>query len=242
MTKPIKVLIVDDERYSREELSHLLSTYTTIRIVGEADSGDQCITKALELQPDVIFLDIEMPKRNGMDTANMLKELKKTPLIVFATAYPNFAVEAFRQEAVDYLVKPFDPQELDETVHRLERYLLTDREENAGPTPFKLAIEGEEIIYINPNDILFIYRDNRVTKIALTGEEFETKTPLKELEARLKEYSFFRTHKSYLVNLNHVSRLIPWFNGAYHLEMEGTKEMLSVSRNYVKALRAELEL
>ncbi|QDP40952.1 LytR/AlgR family response regulator transcription factor [Radiobacillus deserti] len=242
MRSTISVLIVDDERYSREELSHLLSTYPPIRIVGEAESGDQCITKAIELQPDVIFLDIEMPKRNGMDTASMLKELKKTPLIVFATAYPDFAVEAFRQEAVDYLVKPFDPQELDETVQRLERYLLSKQEELAGQTPFKLAIEGEEIVYLNPHNILFIYRDNRVSKIVVAGKEYETKTPLKELEARLKEYSFFRIHKSYLVNLNHVSRLIPWFNGAYQLEMDGTEELLSVSRNYVKALRAQLEL
>ncbi|MBM7661478.1 two-component system response regulator LytT [Bacillus mesophilus] len=242
----IKVLIVDDERYSRDELKHLLSEYPTIEIIGEAESGDQAVMKALQLQPDVVFLDIEMPKLNGMEVARSLKELKKTPLIVFATAYPNFAVEAFRHQAVDYLVKPFDESQLKETVARLKR-LLVEHEpkklEKTASISARLALEEDDgIIYVNPKDILYLYRDERETKIVLKDKEYHSKLSLKDFEERLEHLSFYRIHKSYLVNLDHVSRLIPWFNGAYQLEVSGMKENLSVSRNYVKGLRALLEL
>jgi two-component system response regulator LytT len=242
MKRTIKVLIVDDERYSRDEMKHLLNEHEHIEVAGEADSGENCITKALQIQPDVVFLDIDMPKLNGMEAAAMLKALKKVPLLVFATAYPHFAAEAFRHEAVDYLVKPFDEERVRETVSRLEKLLLNQKQEE-GAAPSKLAIEGdEEIVYIEPKDILYVYRDERVTRVVLKQQEYETKTALKEFEARLKDFSFFRIHKSYLVNLDYVKRLIPWFNGAYHLEMEGKEERLSVSRNYVKGLRSRLEL
>ncbi|WP_246946131.1 LytR/AlgR family response regulator transcription factor [Bacillus pinisoli] len=242
----IRVLVVDDERYSRDELKHLLSNYPRIQVVGEADSGDQAIMQAIQLQPDVVFLDIEMPKLSGLEVAQSLKELKKTPRIVFATAYPNFAVQAFRHQAVDYLVKPFDEEQLTETIERLEKILLESTQpkiEKLSPTPAKLALEGEdEIIYIDPKEILYLYRDDRETKIVLKDKVYESKYALKDFEARLESYSFYRIHKSYLVNTDHITRLIPWFNGAYQLELKGVKEHLSVSRNYVKGLRALLEL
>lgn len=243
MTKKLLALVVDDERYSRDELKHLLSAYSNIEIVAEADSGEEAVMKAIKYQPDVVFLDIEMPKMNGMDVAKSLLELKKVPYFVFATAYPNFAAEAFRYEAIDYLLKPFDEEQLDEAISRLKK-----RTENQHPiqkeaTPSKLAVEGDdEIIYIHPQDIYYIYREDRVTKIVGNEKEYEAKIPLKDLETRLESYSFFRIHKSYLVNLDYVTRLTPWFNGAYQLELKGKNEKLSVSRNYVKALRERLEI
>lgn len=243
MTKAISVLIVDDERYSRDELIHLLSKHPHIQIVAEADSGESAIMKTIQHQPDCIFLDIEMPKMNGMDVAKSLFELKKVPFIIFATAYPDFAVEAFRYEAVDYLLKPFEEDQLAETVARLTKRMHKEKNIQSEASPSKLAVEGDEQIhYINPTEIYYIYREDRFTKIVGKDIEYEVKTTLKELETRLAPYSFFRIHKSYVVNLHYVSRLIPWFNGAYQLELKGVKEKLSVSRNYVKALRERLEL
>ncbi|MFS0822060.1 LytR/AlgR family response regulator transcription factor [Bacillus sp. 1P02SD] len=243
MESKIKTLIVDDELYSRDELSHLLETYPTIQIVGEADSGESAILKSIQLQPDVVFLDVEMPKLNGMDAAKALLELKKPPLIVFATAYPEFAVEAFRFNAIDYLLKPFDEEQLKETVKRIEKLLHTPDEKEKGKQTGKLAIDSSgEIIYLEPLDILYIAKDEKVTKLVTKMGEYETKTQLKELENRLESFGFFRIHKSFLVNLKYVTRLTPWFNGAYQLEIEGREEQLSVSRNYVKALRAQLEI
>ncbi|GGB62466.1 response regulator [Virgibacillus dakarensis] len=240
--KQIQVLIVDDERYARDELKHLLSNFASIQVVGEADSGSDAVLKALQLQPDVVFLDVEMPKINGMEAAKSLRKLKKVPFIIFATAYPEFAAEAFRLEALDYLLKPYDEDQLKQTVQRIENKFLHSQE--SGDTKFgKLAIESEgEIHYLFPKEILYIYHENKFSKIVTKKDAFQVKITLKELESRLAPYSFFRIHKSYLVNLNYVSRLTPWFNGAYLLELDDSDEKLSVSRNYVKTLRKRLEL
>ncbi|MBN8210187.1 response regulator transcription factor [Bacillus sp. NTK071] len=240
----IKILIVDDERYSRQELVHLLDQFQAIEVLGEADSGEAAVIKALQLQPDVVFLDVEMPRMNGMEAAKALIELKKPPLIVFATAYPEFAAEAFRYEAVDYLLKPYDEEQLKQTVQRLERMVHPLHKGDQEPLKkSKLSIEIEgDIHYLDPSDILYVFRDDKVSRIITRSSAYEVKTTLKELESRLSPHSFFRIHKGYVVNLQYVTRLTPWFNGAYQLELEGVKDKLSVSRNYVKPLRAKLEL
>ncbi|GGD06036.1 LytR/AlgR family response regulator transcription factor [Pontibacillus salipaludis] len=243
MRKRITVLVVDDERFSREELVFLLKEYEILEVIGEAESGEAAVMKTLQLQPDVLFLDIEMPKMDGLEVAKSVHELKKVPEIVFATAYPDFAVEAFRHEAVDYILKPFEEEQINQTVTRLERRLRTEPMVEKSSVPSKLAVEEEEeITYLNPADIMYVFRDGRVTKIVDQMRTYETKWSLKEVEKRLEPFSFFRIHKSYLVNLQYVERLVPWFNGAFQLELRGRKEQLSVSRNYVKELRKHLEL
>lgn len=243
METSIRTLIVDDEPYSRDELKHLLGAFPSIKIVGEAESGESAIMSALQLHPEVVFMDVEMPKMNGMKAAKALLELKKAPMVVFTTAYPQFAVEAFRYDAIDYLLKPYDEEQLQETITRIEKKFTTPVEQDPGRTPGKLPIERDgEIIYLEPREILYIVRDDKVTKLITKSSEFDTKTPLKDLEGRLMGFGFFRIHKSFLVNLEYINRLSPWFNGAYQLEIEGRKELLSVSRNYVKALRSRLEI
>lgn len=245
MNSAITALIVDDERYSRDELKHLISEHPSFSVVGEADSGEDAIIKALQLEPDVVFLDVEMPQMNGMEAAKSLEELKKVPLIVFATAYPQFAAEAFRYAAIDYLLKPYDEEQLKQAIKRIEKILQpSSKESQTVKKPLgKLAVEEDgEIFYLDPKQIIYIYREEKVSKVITDDAAYEVKTPLKDLEARLSSYAFFRIHKSYLVNLDYVVRLTPWFNGAYQLEVKGEKNTLSVSRNYVKALRERLEL
>ncbi|MEC3882363.1 LytTR family DNA-binding domain-containing protein [Halobacillus sp. HZG1] len=242
MSGKITVLIVDDERFSREELNFLLKPYESIEVVGEAGSGDEAVMQTIKLQPDVLFLDVEMPTMDGMAVAKAVQELKKVPEIVFATAYPDFAVEAFRQKAIDYLLKPFDEEQLSETLERIEKK-LKPAEEKVANVPSKLAVEVEDTIeYLDPSEIMYVHREDRITKIVGKQKVYETKDALKDVEKRLQGFSFFRIHKSYLVNLDYVHRLTPWFNGAYQLELQHTKEKLSVSRNYVKELRKKLEL
>lgn len=242
MPSSIRALVVDDERYAREELIFLLSRHPRVEIVGEADSGDTAIMQAIRLQPDVVFLDVEMPKMNGIEVAAVLKELKNPPQIVFATAYPQFAADAFRVNAIDYLLKPYEEEQLAQTLNRIRIDETMVTAEVSSRQLGKLAIEREgEIVYLPISSILYICREDSVTRIVTKTEEYEVKLTLKELETRLSPFSFFRIHKSYLVNLLHVSRLSPWFNGAYQLEIEGCLEKLSVSRNYVKGLRAKLE-
>lgn len=239
----IRALIVDDERYAREELTYLLSKFSNVQVVGEAENGELAILKTLQHLPDVVFLDVEMPKMNGIEVAKALVELKKVPLIIFATAYPQFAAEAFRINAIDYLLKPYDEEQLKQTIHRIEKSLYPSSVADTSESLGKLAVEADgEINYLLPQDILYIYREEKVSKIITRTTSYDVRMTLKELESRLLTFSFFRIHKSYLVNLKYVSRLTPWFNGAYQLELEGVDEKLSVSRNYVKDLRQRLEL
>ncbi|WP_106768414.1 LytR/AlgR family response regulator transcription factor [Paenibacillus faecalis] len=243
MNTSIRTLVVDDERYSREELIYLLKQHPSIEVVGEAESGEQAVLKTIQLQPDAVFLDVEMPVMNGLEAAKSMMELKHVPKIVFATAYPQFGADAFRLEAVDYLLKPIDEEQLAEAVKRLEKACLKPVIQQAVKSGGKLSIEENgEIIYLNPDNIIYISREESFSKIKTAAREYFVKTPLKELESRLRPYPFFRIHKSYIVHLNYVKRLVPWFNGAYQLELNGCDDMLAVSRNYAKAFRTELEL
>jgi len=245
MTERIRTIIVDDERYSREELGFLLKQHPSIEVAGEAGSGEEAVLKTLQLQPDAVFLDVEMPLMNGLAAAEAMLEMKKPPKIVFATAYPQFGADAFQYEAIDYLLKPIDEERLAETVRRLEKTILSPKQQSSAPMKScgKLSLEEDgQIHFIDPDDIIFISREDTYTKIVTVHREFHVKTPLKELEAKLRLYPFFRIHKSYIVHLKYAKRLIPWFNGAYQLELKGSSELLAVSRNYAKAFRDALEL
>ncbi|AOM83850.1 LytR/AlgR family response regulator transcription factor [Salisediminibacterium beveridgei] len=247
-TSSIQIVLVDDEPFSRDELKYLLSNYPDVTIAGEAGSVDEALGVILSTEPDAIFLDIEMGERNGIELAAILNKLKKVPLIVFATAYPDYAVSAFRVQALDYVLKPFEEVQLHEAVKRI-RSALPD-EPSSGETYLqknaefsKLAVQqGETIHYLAPKAIDYIYREGQVTKVVSQNVEYLTRYPLKELAEKLQDHSFFRTHKGYIVNLNRVEEITPWFNGAYQLKLIDVKEQIPVSRNYVKPLRQRLEL
>lgn len=243
--KKISVILIEDEPYSRAELRHLLSNEERIEIVAEADSGEKGLEMILVHEPDVIFVDINMPQMTGVQLVEHIQKMKKIPLVVFATAYPDYAAKAFRLNAIDYLLKPFDEEQLKETLQRIYATFTNNDlfKETTDIMLGKLAVEDDgKIVYILPTDIDYLYRQDRDTIIRAKTGKYISKLTLKELEQKLKGYSFFRTHKSYLVNLNAIVELIPWFNGAFELKIDGLKEHVPVSRNYVKALRERLEL
>jgi two-component system, LytTR family, response regulator LytT len=237
----MKVAIIDDEPYSREEMKHLLSSYPWVEVVGEASSGEKALEIILTKEPDVLFLDIEMPGMSGVDLAEALQKMKRKPEIVFATAYPDYALKAFRVEAVDYLLKPFEEDQLAQAMERLKSLLKIESRES--PSLGKLAVQDEDkIVFIRPEDILYIFREERETVICTEKKKYTSRLPIKDLEKKLATYPFFRVHKSYLVQLPFVEELIPWGSGVYQLKVHGADEAIPVSRNYVKELRERLEL
>ncbi|MCA1055932.1 LytTR family DNA-binding domain-containing protein [Rossellomorea aquimaris] len=241
----MKVAIIDDEPYSREEMKHLLGQYDWVEVVGEANSAEKAMELILTRDLDVLFLDIEMPGMSGVELAETLQKMKRKPEIVFATAYPDYALKAFRVEAVDYLLKPFDEEQLAGTMERLKKLIHPQEETDDKPTKTmgKLSVQDEDkIIFIDPSDILYISREERETYICTEKKRYTCRLPIKDLEEKLATYPFFRVHKSYLVQLPYVEELIPWGNGVFQLKMRGSQEKLPVSRNYVKELRERLEL
>ncbi|MBW3112744.1 MULTISPECIES: LytR/AlgR family response regulator transcription factor [Bacillaceae] len=239
----MRVAIIDDEPYSREEMKHLLSGYPWVEVVGEASSAEKGLEVILTKNPDVLFLDIEMPGMSGVDLAETLQKMKHKPEIVFATAYPDYALKAFRVEAVDYLLKPFEESQLAQTMERLKSLVKIETETRESPSLGKLAVQDEDkIVFISPQDILYIFREERETFICTEKKKYTCRLPIKDLEAKLATYPFFRVHKSYLVQLPFVEELIPWGSGVYQLKVHGADEAIPVSRNYVKELRERLEL
>ncbi len=256
----IKVFIVDDESLARDELIYLLQSIGEIEVVGEANNGEQALEKIAEINPEVIFLDIQMPDMDGLTLAKKLHEAKNKAIIVFATAYDQHAVKAFEVNAIDYLLKPFDQERVERTVQRIKERLKQNNPVHENISQLidqvikekqistkgvsKLAVQGEDgVILLNPNEIVYAFRESRDVVIKTMDKTYPSRYTLQVLEEKLASYPFFRTHRSYLVNLHFIQEMVPWFNGAYNLilnDKQGSK--VPVSRQYVKELRDILEL
>ncbi|CAM3003399.1 LytTR family DNA-binding domain-containing protein [Paenibacillus sediminis] len=239
----LRIMIAEDERLAREELIYLLSKEPDVVLLPSAASGIEALDLAEKHRPDAIFLDIEMPEMNGIQAAHRLHQMEPKPSIVFTTAYDQYALEAFQVEAVDYLLKPYDEERFRRTLERIRA-----RKAESGSTlgaakqmeppqvlPFKknklLVEEGGRIIVLEAEHFLYAVKEDKVTLIHLTdGRSYATKQTLQELEEKLGT-AFFRTHRSYLVNLDYIQEIEPWFNGAYNAilsDMSRTK--IPVSR------------
>jgi two-component system response regulator LytT len=251
---PIRVMIAEDERLAREELAYLLAQEHDIELLPEATNGRELLQLVEQYEPDVVFLDIKMPEMEGGQAARMLAARKQQPLIVFSTAHEDYALEAFSLNAVDYLLKPTEPHRLKETLHRIRKRLSGSSPSaegkdlsagSAGSTAkvAKLLIEdNNRFVVIDPQSILYVVRDDRVIQIHTLSETYTSKMTLQQIEEKLQAYNFFRTHRSYLVNLHYVSELEPWFNGAYNLKLkEGKRVQIPVSRSYARDLLKRLE-
>lgn len=262
----MRVIVADDEQPARDELIYLLGKMQEINIIGEASTNEEVLKKVNELQPDVVFLDIEMPDGSGIDTARKIsKEINNNtkPAVVFATAYNYYAVQAFDLNATDYLLKPFKEERLAETVQRLKTRLETQnhlREQDDGPLPndfmdkldriysilqpdgmSKLKVEDNEKIYLIPfQDILYATIEERSVRVFTDKRSFLTNYTLSELESILGN-TFLRVHKSYVANLNRINVVVPWFNNTCNLTMEDGSE-IPVSRTFVKVLKQRLKL
>lgn len=247
----IRVMVAEDERLVREELMYMLQQENDLLLCPSGESGEQLLELYEKYKPDVIFLDIHMPKLSGVDVAKKLaKEMDAPPLFVFITAYDDHALEAFEVEAVDYLLKPYDESRLKEALDRVRRRLFNSspteyfNEENnkisseSIPGAAKLLIDdGEKVVVLSPESIYYATRVDRFVEIHTANEFVQGKMTLQELEEKLKGFPFFRTHRSYLVNLDFIQEITPWFNGAYNLILKGGKKTrIPVSRSAQKKL------
>ncbi len=252
----LRTIIVDDETPAREELHFLISSYPEIKLVGEAASGTEAVRLAESLLPDVIFLDIKMWDLNGFETAKSIFEKGINPFIVFATAYDEYAIKAFEINAVDYILKPFSKKRLDKTVSRIidlfksnenhfEMYKFIEYVETMNKSQnIKIPVWKNNRIYLlNPSDINYFEAVEKGSKVMASQGEYETNCCLSELEDKLKDYNFFRAHKSFLVNMDKVIEIVPWFNGTYILSLKDyEKNEVPVSRRCAKKLREHLEI
>jgi DNA-binding LytR/AlgR family response regulator len=242
----LRALIVDDEAPARERLKRLLSHNDAVDLIGEAEDGKQAVEMIEEWNPDLILLDIQMP---GLDGFEVIKMLTRPPLIIFITAYDQYAIQAFEVNALDYLLKPFTKVRLDRAIERAIQEL--SREANFATKIDALfqtlnkqkrylervAVRHEGRILVIPvNDIDWISAEERAIYINTKDRRYLTNYTLDEFGSRLSPRNFFRAHRSAILNLNRVKEIIPWFAGSYRVRLTSGVE-IDISRNRVKELK-----
>lgn len=239
----IRTLLVDDEPLMCQELQVLLEEYPDIEVIDSCHDSQEALKKITALQPDLVFLDIQMPGKSGIQIAKAMSHLPHTPMVVFATAYQNYAMEAFGVNAVDYILKPFDESDIDRAIQKVRRYA-------AGPSPSirqrprKLSAEANgRLEIIDQQDIQVIYTENRAILIQTRdGRTLSGKMSLQEYEELLDPQMFCRCHRGHIVNVQCIERLDTWFNRGYILTLGGAKpHEVPVSRAYVKNLKSFIQ-
>jgi two-component system LytT family response regulator len=240
----MRALIVDDERLAREELRELLAAHPEIEVVGEAANGPEAQKRIAELQPDLIFLDIQMPEQNGFE---LLQELEPpVPEVIFVTAYDKYALQAFENSALDYLVKPVEPERLAKAVARLRKIEPASgsaaRPEGAEPGG-ALTMEsqvfvrdGDRCWFVPLRDIVLLEAEGSSTRVCFGGHKPVLPRALTALEARLPADQFFRINRSQIVNLKSIETIEPWFSRSLRVKLKGGIEV-EFSRRQALAFR-----
>jgi len=244
----IRCLVVDDEQVAREHMVRLLEQYSDVTTVGSASNGVEALESIADFTPDVVFLDIEMPEMSGFD---VLAQLRTAPLIVFATAYDEYAVQAFEANAIDYLLKPVQPGRLTKTIEKIrttlekpakeyESLLRTALSQLRPGAPAKLAARrGRRIVLLSPKEILYARIEDEIVFLHSHSDRFATDRTITELEELLEPGGFCRISRSVLVNLVYARELLPWSNGTWKLKLANNIE-LDVSRERARELKSRI--
>ena len=241
----MRAIIIDDERLARKELKSLLKDYHEIEIVDECASPEEALKSIEKHNPDLLFLDIQMPEKTGFD---LLQELDKSPKVVFVTAFDEYAVKAFEVNALDYLMKPVDPERLKETMVKVlsediedeELYDLPDRGTLSSNDQIFIK-DGEKCWFIHLKDVRMFESEGNYVRIY-----FETFKPLvlkslNGLEERLDQKLFFRANRKYIINLKWVSHIENWFNGGLQVVLKDG-EKVEISRRQAVKFKALMSL
>jgi len=257
MTVALRALVADDEQPAREELCFLLEQMDGVKVVGQADNGISALAMANELEPQVAFLDIQMPGLTGFEVAQLLLNSHAAAHVVFVTAYDQYAIDAFDVNAVDYLLKPVEQQRLEHAVQRVRHRLslgpprndrmeqlvqmMAERHQRRDQLALKV---GDRFLLVQAEDVIYASVDGDTIQIA-AGQLAGTSNyrTLDELQARLDPDVFWRVHRSHLVNINKIKEIVPWFSRNYMLRMkDGKATEIPVSRSQTKRLRDYLKL
>ncbi len=229
----LKAIIVDDERLARAELRKLLQDFPDIEIVDEAANAEEGVDKIETQNPDLIFLDIQMPGRTGFD---MLNDLEKAPHVIFTTAYDEYALKAFEVNALDYLLKPIEPKRLADAVHKLQYEVNKDRAGingmNRGPLTEADQVfvkDGERCWFVKLSEIRLFESVGNYAKVFFGTNKPLILKSLNSLEERLDDRVFFRANRKHIINLRWIEKIEPYFNGGLLLELKGG-EKIEVSR------------
>ena len=234
----IRTILVDDEPLMCQELQLLLEDYRDIEVIGCCHDSQEALEQIITLKPDLVFLDIQMPGKSGIQIAKSMARLPHVPMLIFATAYQNYAMDAFTVNAVDYILKPFDDSDVNRAINKVRRYAASLPSPQQRPRKLSADANGRLEI-IDQLDIQVIFTENRAIFIQMRdGRILSGKMTLQEYEELLDPQLFCRCHRGHIVNVQCIERLDLWFNRGYLLTLSGAQPReVPVSRIYVKNLR-----
>lgn len=250
----VSTLVVDDEQLAREELAFLLGDFPEVEILDSASNGLEAVKLIEQLEPDLVFLDVQMP---GLDGLGVIKQLKEKggplPHFVLTTAYDHYALEAFRLQALDYLLKPLEKERLAETVSRARK--IVEEKSSAqerGDAAIRPALQRSKLLVrsnnrnliVDAQDLIYATIDDGLITVVTSHFEGQSNyRTIEELQSNLDPHLFWRVHRSFLVNINRIKEVIPWFKSSFQLKMDDKKQTeIPVSRIQTKRLRALLKL
>jgi two-component system, LytTR family, response regulator len=238
----MRALIVDDERLARKELMKLLEEHPSVEIVGEAMNADEADKMIEELNPDLLFLDIQMPGRTGFQ---LLESLDSVPLVVFTTAYDEFALKAFEVNALDYLLKPITAERLAEAVHKVQEKERIRagraRDKKLGLEDQVFVKDGDRCWFVSLNNIRLFESDGNYIKVYFDTNRPMIHKSLNALDEKLDERAFFRASRKHIVNLSWVEGIEPWFNGGLMVKLRGG-DKVEVSRRQAAKFKDMMSL
>ncbi|HMJ63114.1 MAG TPA: LytTR family DNA-binding domain-containing protein [Bryobacteraceae bacterium] len=248
VTATISALIVDDEQLAREELSYLLTDIPDIEVLQTASNGMEAVKLIEQLEPDVVFLDVQMPGLDGLGVIAQVREKPGPhPHFILITAFDQYAVEAFRLHALDYLLKPVEKERLAESVARA-RHTLEEKEqeqEKISTQRTKLLVRANNRnLIVDAQDLIYAtIDDGTITMVTAAFEGQSNYRTIEELQSNLDPNLFWRVHRSFLVNINKIREVIPWFKSSFQLRMDDKKQTeIPVSRIQTRRLRALLKI
>lgn len=246
-----KTIIIDDEQLARQRIKRLLKEYDEVNIIGEAENGQEGLTIIEQQQPDLIFLDIEMPVLNGFE---MLAQLKHQPKVVFTTAYDQYAIKAFEEGSIDYLLKPIELERLDKTIKKLKQTNLTTaaplaiedllRQINGKKAIKTLTVKiGDKILLVKLSDIVHIQAEDKYVFLhTVDDKKHLTDFTLSTLEDKLPE-EFLRIHRGDIINTDYIKEIRKGFNGALIFVLNNINETrVTSSRSNSEALRIRFDI
>ncbi|MGE0567684.1 MAG: LytR/AlgR family response regulator transcription factor [Bacteroidia bacterium] len=237
----MKVIIVDDERLARTELKSLLSEHKDIEVIAECANADEAKEMINSLKPDVVFLDINMPGKSGLE---LVEEISALPDVVFVTAYDEHAIKAFELNAFDYLLKPIDPLRLNETIKKLvikESVIKPENNEILDTNDTIFIKDGEKCWFVKLENVRLFESEGNYVRVYFNNNKPLILRSLNNLETRLSEKNFFRASRKYIVNLNWIDTVEPWFNGGLMVKLKDGKEV-EISRRQAVRLKDRLSL
>ncbi len=238
----LKCIIVEDEFPAREELKYFISNHEGIHLEKEFDNPVDALKFIQNNQIDIVFLDINMPELDGMSLGKILIKLNSELKIIFITAYKDYAAEAFEIKAFDYLLKPYSEQRIKEVLNNLTSCRSNELIKESNKINKITVSLGEKLIVLSLDEICYIEIIEKESLIYTENSTYTSKLKLSKWEEILPKEKFYRTHRSYIVNLDKIREIEPWFNGTYILKIENLNFKIPVSRNNVKEFKELLHI